>query len=124
MGTIHLGAAVIVLFLPLDMMISIPLATTAIVTGIYGVRRYALLQTSESVISAIQDPQGEWKIELRNGEACEAQLQGDSYIAHWLVVLNFRCGQGSSYSLILWPGMLEEEIFRQLRVRLKIFKKD
>jgi hypothetical protein len=53
----------------------------------------------------------------------EAKLLGDSVRTAWLVILNFRIvspAPVSHVSVVIWPDSVRAEIFRRLKVRLRV----
>ncbi|MEB4592574.1 protein YgfX [Candidatus Thiothrix sp. Deng01] len=47
------------------------------------------------------------------------RLEGNSFLHPWLCVLNLRSQTGKLYSLVLFPDSLPQDLWRQLRVRVK-----
>ena len=62
---------------------------------------------------------GEWVLELEDDTHYETRLLPSSYASPWLVVLNFdRAEASNKRSVTLFRDALDQELFRQLRVRL------
>ncbi len=60
-----------------------------------------------------------WSIETAD-RAVPAELLDSSFVTHWLTILNFRCRDGSRVSSLLLADSVDAEVFRRLRVRLKV----
>ena len=63
----------------------------------------------------------EWFLTTRKGETYEVQLYPEHYVHPWLVVLLFRA-EAQKHTIILTPDMINPDIFRRLRVRLRYKK--
>ena len=61
---------------------------------------------------------GSWWIETANEGGQAAQLQADSFVSGWLLVLRFRTERGRRYSRLLVGGEADEAVLRKLRMRL------
>ena len=57
---------------------------------------------------------------LHSGQQEEASLCAQAFILPWLVILHFHSRQRHKKYLVLLPDMLDREVFRRLRVRLKL----
>ena len=57
---------------------------------------------------------------LQSGEQLDVTLASQAFILPWLVVLHFRTSRWRFRYLPVLADMLDEEVFRQLRVRLRI----
>lgn len=60
----------------------------------------------------------EWWLTCVRGETIQVQLLPAAYVHPWLTVLSFR-GEGRRYSVILTPDVVDADMFRRLRVRLR-----
>lgn len=57
----------------------------------------------------------------QEGKEYAAELQADSYLSTWLVVLNFRLSESRrSQSLVLTPAAIGDDLFRRMSVRFRI----
>ena len=63
----------------------------------------------------------EWFLTTRKDETYEVQLYPEHYVHPWLVVLLFRV-EARKYTIILTPDMINPDVFRRLRVRLRYKK--
>ena len=121
---VYFGVVIIVFIVPIPVGIAIFLAVIAIVSGVYVIRRHALLIAWNSILLAIMESDGDWLVRQKNGEEHRVSLMKDTFVSMPLVVLNFQTAEKKRISLILIRGMLSDEIFRQLRVRLKLTQKE
>ncbi|MDH5219424.1 MAG: hypothetical protein OEX19_17090, partial [Gammaproteobacteria bacterium] len=83
---------------------------------------YALLIAPNSMVLAIMESDGGWLIKQKNGEEHRVSMLKDTFVSLPLVVLNFKEAEKRRFSMILVRGMLSDESFRQLRVRLRFSK--
>lgn len=64
---------------------------------------------------------GDWVLETVSGERRDAQLLPNAYVHPWLVVLAFRAtDSGQVMRLSLFRDAVDSEVFRRLRVRLRL----
>jgi len=62
-----------------------------------------------------------WHLTRRDGSETKADLQGDSFVHPALTVLNFRvAGTRRRESAVIMPDTLAVDLFRKLRVRIKL----
>lgn len=64
--------------------------------------------------------QGGWTLHDAAGAQYEAELQGNSLVTDWLLVLNFRLKDGGRRSRALLGDELDDELLRRLRARLRL----
>jgi hypothetical protein len=57
---------------------------------------------------------------LHSGGHEEVSMRAQAFILPWLVILHFNSRRRHMRHLVLLPDMLDHEMFRKLRVRLKI----
>lgn len=63
----------------------------------------------------------EWSLEFTDNQRCEARLLGNSVSLPFLIILNFKLVEGwRSQSVSLYKDSIDADVFRRLRVRLKI----
>lgn len=62
---------------------------------------------------------GHWLISLKDGNSLEANLLAETWVSVWLIILQIETHQGKQ-SILLCRDSLDEDSFRQLRVRLKL----
>jgi toxin CptA len=116
----HGGAiACAVLFLPGWWMPA--LATAALATSlVFHIRRDALQLSGHSVIELILKDGDRCEFILRNGEALAGNIEGSTFVAPLLMVINLRPeGRGRRRSAILLPDSAPAEDLRRIRVWLR-----
>jgi toxin CptA len=64
--------------------------------------------------------EGSWTLHDAGGSQAQAQLAADSLVLPGLLVLNFKCDDGSRRSRALLGDELDAELLKQLRARLKL----
>ena len=57
---------------------------------------------------------------LYSGQEHPLDLCEQAFLTPWMVILHFNSKQHHKRSLVLLPDMVERELFRKLRVRLKL----
>ena len=57
---------------------------------------------------------------LYSGRQQEAELCSQVFILPWLVILHFQYRPRHKKYLVLLPDMVDREVYRRLRVRLKL----
>lgn len=60
-----------------------------------------------------------WEL-WQSGAMTMLQLQGSSFVSSWFIILNFKSVDGAGISLVIFSDAVEYQLFRQLRVRLKV----
>ena len=86
----------------------------------YSMRRH-LFFSGDGPLELLLNCEDEWFITTGKGETCELQLLTGYYVHPWLVVLPFR-GDAGKHTVILTPDMIDADVFRRLRVRLRYKK--
>lgn len=81
--------------------------------------RHVSLNHARAVVRLIWSRQGQWRLVSADGAEHTAELQTDSYVHPWLVILNFTLQPKGRASVVLFPDSLHDEDFRRLRVRLR-----
>jgi Membrane-bound toxin component of toxin-antitoxin system len=77
-----------------------------------------LYQANNKPEEVVWKRNNEWII--NDGKADEAVLLSTSMVFPWLTILNFKLKNLRPKSIIIFPDNLDKEVFRQLRVRLKV----
>ncbi len=117
----HLGAAALMAVSGLTGWASGVLALSVLASYLWLQTRYALLRHPLAVQSVTWGRGDEWQVRTRNGKDILARLAPDSFVRPWLAVLLLRPRSGGALRrVVILPDTLDAEIFRQLRVRLRL----
>jgi len=117
----HLGAIAVLFPLDLSMTIKITIAVVLLVSLVIALRKQPGRTGEGGVQTFIWQTDGLWVLETVDGEQMKASLHESTYVHPWLVVLNFRReNKRGLLSFTLAPDALDREVFRELRVRLKV----
>ncbi len=115
----HGVAAAVMVSAGMAWWIDILLCTLIAASAAYIYMRHVRLTHARAVLRLTWTRHGDWRLVYADGVAQTAELQGDSYVHPWLVVLNFSLQPKGRASVVLFPDSLHEEDFRRLRVRLR-----
>jgi len=74
----------------------------------------------DAVCSMVWGEEKHCLLGLHSGRQEEVQLCAQVLLLPWLVILHFHNRQRRKKYLVLLPDMVDHEVFRRLRVRLKI----
>lgn len=87
---------------------------------VFHVRRDALQLSSHAVTGLLLKNGGKCELTLRNGETLAGSIEGSTFVAPLLTVVNVRPDrQGRRRSVILTPGRAPAEDLRRVRVWLR-----
>lgn len=115
----HCGAAVMVLISGLAWWTDALLCAFIVASAVYLYLRHVSLSHACAVVRLTWVRHGDWRLVTADGAEHGAELQGDSYVHPWLVILNFGLEPRGRTSVVLFPDSLHEDDFRRLRVRLR-----
>ncbi|HAJ92249.1 MAG TPA: hypothetical protein DCO71_06495 [Gammaproteobacteria bacterium] len=74
----------------------------------------------DAVCSMVWRAEKDCLLGLHSGEQAKVSMRPRAFILPWLVILHFNSRQRRMRHLVLLPDMLDREVFRKLRVRLKV----
>ena len=115
----HSGAMFCILFLTMPSWIKALLLLFCIISLVYWLRQQVILKNKSSIMKLWQESDGEWKLLSCAEQTLRAQLQGDSVVTRYWVLLNFNLiEKRKRISVMLCPDALSADEFRQLRVWL------
>jgi hypothetical protein len=77
-------------------------------------------QHPEAVCSMVWGAEKHCLLGLYSGRQQEADLCSQVFILPWLVILHFQYRPRHKKYLVLLPDMVDREVYRRLRVRLKL----
>lgn len=85
-----------------------------------GWRRHIRRSHPDSVRTVTWTEAQQCRLGLSSGRLVDVELASQAFILPWLVVLHFNTPQRHYRYLPVLPDMLDETVFRRLRVRLRI----
>ena len=95
------------------------IALPVIAGVVHALRYHAWRVAGNALVRLTWSAAGVWTATTRDGRVLDLQLAPDSYWHARILVLNFTAG-GKKYSVMLLPDMLPGNVFRRLRVRLRL----
>ena len=114
---LHAAALLVVTVLPVPVAASIALAVAVLLSLAW----HWTLRVSQRYPHAVRglrwEAGGDCILKLASGEQLTTHLAAHAFVMPWLVILYF---QGRPRHLVLLPDMLTTQVFRQLRVRLRM----
>lgn len=117
----HLGAIAVLFPLDLSLVVKLGISAVLMVSLVVALRKQPGRVGEGGVQSLVWKVDGDWVLETIDGESLNVTLHESTYVHPWLVVLNFRQeNKRGLLSFTLAPDALDKEIFRELRVRLKV----
>lgn len=114
---LHASALLVVTLLPVPVAASIALVVTVLLSLAWHWRLRVSQRYPHAVRSLRWEADGGCILELASGEQLTTQLAAHAFVMPWLVILYF---QDRPRHLVLLPDMLATQVFRQLRVRLRM----
>jgi len=117
------GALFLLCLLPWPIYLLTLFSLLLIVSFFVVLEQHVLRRGRHRLKSVMQDSSGQWWLQKQSGEKLSVQLEDDSYLHSWLVVLNFK-NIKRRYSVVLMQDSLECSVFRRLRVRLLVLGSD
>ena len=86
---------------------------------VFHIRRDALQLSGTSVTGLLLRDGAQCEFTLRNGETLAGSIEGSTFVAPLLIVINVRGGQGRRRTAILMPDSAPAEERRRVRVWLR-----
>lgn len=115
-----LGASLIILMMPVFWGVKLAGCAMIILATGYYIALYALLRLPWSFVALILNHRGELRLIQKNGVNLTATVLPDSFVAHYLTVLNLRTsGTRRQRNLLILPDSCNSTLFRRLRVWLR-----
>jgi hypothetical protein len=114
---IYLGAMLCILFLLIPWWVKIVLLCCCSIGLIVSLQKQVLFLGKKAVIKIWPEQDGKWCLLTREGEVWRAQLQGDSVVTRYFIILNFSVKEKHlRLSRILFRYEFEAERFRRLQL--------
>ena len=119
--TIAYAIGTICVFLvPLSLWLKSLLLGALILNFVWVVMHQAMRKLSTSIVAMQLDRDGVVLMEQRDGTVLTVRVLGSSFVAPYLSIVLFKTHKAwFARSVVLFPDMLSQELFRQLRVWLK-----
>jgi hypothetical protein len=114
---LHAAALLVVTLLPVPVAASITLAVAVLFSLAWHWRLRVSQRYPHAVRGLRWEADGDCILKLASGEQLTTQLAANAFVMPWLVILYF---QGRPRHLVLLPDMLTAQVYRQLRVRLRM----
>lgn len=125
LGAMHVLSAALLWPLAMPTWLKAALALCLLASLRFHLRRDGFLISPRSVVAFQIDQECKCAFQTRDGNWTDARLLGTSFVSPWLTVLNLLPdGQRFATHIVLLPGSLDREDFRQLRVLLRWGYKD
>ena len=117
---VHSAALLVLPFLDLSVWL-IAVFVPVLTINLYNSwRRFVWRAHPQSIQSLYWQEANELTVTLQSGEELQASLVQRALILPWLVILHFKVAGHPDHSLVLTPDMLPDDIFRHLRVSLRM----
>lgn len=117
---VHASALLLLPLLPSPLWLKLSIACAVLLSLVDSWRRQAQRSHPDAVRTVIWDVAGLCQLTLESGQQQAISLASQAFIQPWMVVVHFKSPRRRFRYLLLLPDMLDEEAFRQLRVRLRI----
>ncbi len=117
---LHFFSFVLLFFMPIPTIYLFFSIALILLSAIYTLMYQANI-LPKSIVGLIWDIDDDWFILQKNGEKKSATLDGNSFIHPFFSILNFKQdGRVLTRSVILLKDNINQNVFRRLRVRLKV----
>jgi len=114
---LHATALLVTALLPLPFPAILALITVVLTSLAWHWRLRVSPRHPHAVRGLRWEAGGDCVLRLASGEQLNTRLAAHAFVMPWLVILYF---QGRPRHLVLLPDMLAAQVFRQLRVRLRL----
>ena len=114
---LHASALLVVTLLPVPVAVILALAVAVLLSLTWHWRLRASPHYPHAVRSLRWEADGDCVLQLASGEQLTVRMAARAFVMPWLVILYFH---GRPRQLVLLPDMLTTQVFRQLRLRLRM----
>jgi len=115
---IHLGAALALCIADLHSLIKSMVMLIVTASLAHALLTHVLLKHSDAPVQLLLTAGAEWWLTCVNGQTFSVQLMPAAFVHPLFTVVSFQ-GEKRRYTVILTPDVVEADMFRRLRVRLK-----
>lgn len=117
---VHIAPLLLLPWLPLPAWLKLAVSFMVLYSLLDSWRRQARRSHPGAVRRVIWYDTERCRLLLQSGKQLDVALASQAFILPWLVVLHFRTSRRRLRYLPVMADMLDEDTFRQLRVRLRI----
>ena len=117
---VHIVPLLLLPLLPLPVWLKLVIASIVLYSLLDAWRRLIRRSHPAAVQSVTWKDAKHCRLLLQSGKQLDVMLASQAFIMPWLVVLHFRTSPRHVRYLPVLADMLDEEVFRLLRVRLRI----
>lgn len=121
---VHGGAALCLLASALPPGFRLALVLVVAGVGVRGVLDHGVRRSARSIVLLVWDRHGQWRLARRDGRILDVTLLDGGFSHPLSVVLRFRSDMGRHIPLVIVPDMVDGEMLRRLRVRLRCTTRD
>lgn len=122
---LHSGAVGIVFIVSLTVWLRLLLLLVVVASLRYTLALHANRRAARAVRTVEWEPDGEWTLGLHNADHCGPCRLRSRFVHPWLVVVHLRCpGAWFPMNLVIAADAVDDDAFRQLRVRLTMGDRD
>jgi len=117
---VHGAPLCLLLLLPLNAWLNLATVSAAGSSLLDAWRRQVRRNHPDAVRSLLWKDAGQCQLTLQSGQRQSVRLAAQAFILPWMVVLHFNTPRRRLRYLLVLPDMLDEDVFRRLRVYLKL----
>ena len=105
--------------LPISVLIRLSLLALIIASAVHVLLTHALRRSPRAIRKTVFENDGDWVLEMQNGESLGPCRLRSHFVHPWLVILQLRClPAGLPISLVVAADAVDIHAFRRLRARL------
>ena len=117
---VHAMPILLLPVLPTGGWVSLAISSTLLFSLVRSWRLYVSRHHPDAVCSMVWGDGKGCLLGLQSGGQEEVSMRAQAFILPWLVILHFNSRRRYMRHLVLLPDMLDRQVFRKLRVRLKV----
>lgn len=120
LGIAHIAAAGLLWLVPIPVVGKAVLTLAIAISLVYFMARDAALHAPHSIVALEIRDGGQIAMQTRDGEWCEGELLGSSYVSPHLTIINLRPrGHWGTWRVLLTSDNVDAEDFRRVRLWLR-----
>jgi hypothetical protein len=117
---VHVAPVLLLPLLPLSLWLKLALLAAVVCSLPFSWQRHVRRCHPEAIHGLLWEEAGYCRLTLKSGRQLDLELSSQAFILPWMVILYFRTAGKRYRCLPVLSDMLDDEAFRQLRVRLRI----